>query len=85
MTLRDSSNNISSFKKLVSKFSDDETTKKIGGNLGWITPTNSPIPAIAEVLGLLEKNECSRPVKSDYGFHLLWVGNIKRKKEISHL
>tara|TARA_B100000949_G_scaffold212600_1_gene206900 strand:+ start:2446 stop:3726 length:1281 start_codon:yes stop_codon:yes gene_type:complete len=77
MTLRDSSNNINSFKKLIRKFSDDEQTKKIGGNLGWITPTNSPIPAIAEVLGLLEKNECSRPVKSDYGYHLLWVETVK--------
>ena len=76
MTLRDSSNNINSFKKLIRKFSDDEQTKKIGGNLG-ITPTNSPIPAIAEVLGLLEKNECSRPVKSDYGYHLLWVEAVK--------
>ena len=77
MTLRDSSNNISSFKKLIRKFSDDEQTKKIGGDLGWITPTNSPIPAITEVLGLLEKNECSRPVKSDYGYHLLWVEAVK--------
>ena len=60
--LRDSSINIDSFKKLVAKFSDDEQTNKIGGDLGWITPTNSPIPAITEVLGFLEKDECSRPV-----------------------
>ena len=77
MTLRDSSKGLDSFKKLVTKYSDDEPTKKIGGDLGWITPTNSPIPAIAEVLGLLEKNECSRPVKSDYGYHLLWVEAVK--------
>jgi len=77
MTLRDSSKNLASFKKLVIKYSDDEPTKKIGGDLGWITPTNSPIPAIAEVLGLLEKDECSRPVKSDLGYHLLWVEAVK--------
>ena len=77
MTLRDSSKNLASFKKLVTKYSDDEPTKKIGGDLGWITPTNSPIPAIAEVLGLLEKDECSRPVKSDLGYHLLWVEAVK--------
>ena len=77
MTLRDSSKNLNSFKKLIKKFSDDEPTKKIGGDLGWINPTNSPIPAIADVLGLLEKNECSRPVKSDFGYHLLWVEAIK--------
>ena len=77
MTLRDSSKNLDSFKKLITKFSDDDPTKKIGGDLGWINPTNSPIPAIAEVLGLLEKDECSRPVKSDYGYHLLWVEAVK--------
>ena len=77
MTLRDSSKSLFSFKKLVTKYSDDEPTKKIGGDLGCITPNNSPIPAIAEVLGLLEKDECSRPVKSDYGFHLLWVEAVK--------
>ena len=77
MTLRDSSKNLNSFKKLIKNFSDDEPTKKIGGDLGWINPTNSPIPAIADVLGLLEKDECSRPVKSDFGYHLLWVEEIK--------
>jgi len=77
MTLRDSSKSLSSFKKLVTKHSDDEPTKKIGGDLGWINPTNSPIPEIAEVLGLLEKDECSRPVKSDHGYHLLWVEAVK--------
>ena len=77
MTLRDSSNNLASFKKLVAKFSDDEPTQKIGGDLGWIDPTNSPIQAITEVLGLLEKDECSRPVKSDHGYHLLWVEAVK--------
>ena len=77
MTLRDSSKNLVTFKRLVSNLSDDEPTKKIGGDLGWITPTNSPIPAISDVLGLLEKDECSRPVKSDYGYHLLWVEAVK--------
>ena len=77
MTLRDSSKSLDSFKKLVEKHSDDEPTKKLGGDLGWINPTNSPIPEITEVLGLLEKDECSRPVKSDHGYHLLWVEAVK--------
>ena len=77
MTLRDSSKSLDSFKKLVEKYSDDEPTKKLGGDLGWINPTNSPIPEIAEILGLLEKDECSRPVKSDHGYHLLWVEAVK--------
>ena len=69
LSLRDSSTNLKKFKSLVTKKSEDEQTKKIGGDLGWITPENSPIPEIAAVLGLLEVGECSRPVKSSFGYH----------------
>ena len=75
--LRDSSTSLEKFKALVIKKSEDEQTKKIGGDLGWITPGNSPIPEISEVLGLLEVGECSRPVKSTFGYHLLWLEEIR--------
>ena len=75
--LRDSSTSLEKFKSLVVNKSEDEQTKKIGGDLGWITPGNSPIPEISEVLGLLEVGECSRPVKSSFGYHLLWLEEVK--------
>ena len=31
---------------MVSSHSVDKTTKEIGGDLGWITPENYPIPEI---------------------------------------
>ena len=77
LSLRDSSKNLSRFKSLVINKSEDEQTKKIGGDLGWITPNSSPIPEISEVLGLLEVGECSRPVKSSFGYHLLWLEEVK--------
>ena len=77
LSLRDSSTSLKKFKWLVTKKSEDEQTKKIGGDLGWITPENSPIPEIAEVLGLLEVGECSRPVKSSFGYHLLWLEEVR--------
>ena len=77
LSLRDSSTNLKKFKSLVTKRSEDEQTKKIGGDLGWITPESSPIPEIAEVLGLLEVGECSRPVKSSFGYHLLWLEEVR--------
>ena len=61
---------------MVIKKSEDEQTKKIGGDLGWITPNNSPIPEISKVLGLLEVGECSKPVKSSFGYHLLWLEDV---------
>ena len=73
LSLRDSSTNLNKFKKLVFEKSEDDQTQKIGGDLGWITPNNSPIPEISEVLGLLEVGECSRPVKTSFGYHLLWL------------
>ena len=75
--LRDNSTSLEKFKSLVIKESEDEQTKKIGGDLGWITPGNSPIPEISEVLGLLEVGECSRPVKSSFGYHLLWLEEVR--------
>tara|TARA_Y100000994_G_scaffold3758_1_gene3896 strand:+ start:513 stop:1787 length:1275 start_codon:yes stop_codon:yes gene_type:complete len=77
LSLRDSSTNLNKFKKLVFEKSEDDQTKKIGGDLGWITPNNSPIPEISEVLGLLEVGECSRPVKTSFGYHLLWLEEVR--------
>ena len=77
MSLRDSSLSLDLFKALVFDRSEDEQTKKIGGDLGWITPDNSPIPEISEVLSLLEVGECSRPVKSSFGYHLLWLEDVR--------
>ena len=77
MSLRDSSLSLDLFKALVFDRSEDEQTKKIGGDLGWITPDNSPIPEISEVLSLLEVGECSRHVKSSFGYHLLWLEDVR--------
>jgi len=77
LSLRDSSKNLNRFKSLVINKSEDEQTKKIGGDLGWITPNNSPIPEISKVLGLLEVGECSKPVKSSFGYHLLWLEDVR--------
>ena len=77
LSLRDSSTNLNKFKKLVFEKSEDDQTQKIGGDLGWITPNNSPIPEISEVLGVLEVGECSRPVKTSFGYHLLWLEEVR--------
>jgi peptidyl-prolyl cis-trans isomerase SurA len=77
LSLRDSSTSLGRFKTMVINKSEDEQTKKIAGDLGWITPSSSPIPEISEVLGLLEVGECSRPVKSSFGYHLLWLEEVR--------
>ena len=77
-TIKDSINNISDFKKMVKTYSVDKTTKEIGGDLGWITPDNYPIPEIGKAIKYIEINSCSPPINTSFGFHLLWLENIKK-------
>ncbi len=60
------------------KYSDDESTKKMGGNLGWINPENYSIPEIGLAIKHVKKEECSPPINSSEGFHLIWVENFKK-------
>ncbi|NOZ04607.1 MAG: hypothetical protein GXO92_08430 [FCB group bacterium] len=76
-SLRDSATTLERFISLVKTYSKDEKTKDIGGDLGWIDPNNYPLPEIAKVIPYLKQNECSPPVKTDYGYHLLWLEGIK--------
>ena len=73
----DSIKTLTDFKDMVEKHSDDKTTNKIGGNLGWIDPLNYSILEIGQAIKYLEQNKCSPPINSSIGVHLLWIENIK--------
>ena len=64
--------------KYFEKYSNDETTKNLGGDLGWIDPNSFSIPEIGQVLKHIKINECSPPVNSSMGFHLIWIDKIKK-------
>ena len=76
-TFKDSSKNLEVFMGLVKKHSADEDTKKSGGNLGWINPDTYPIPEFGLVLNQIKKGECAGPVRTDLGYHLIWLETIK--------
>jgi foldase protein PrsA len=74
-----------SFSDAVSQFSSDTTTKEKDGALGWIKYGES-IKEFQEVAFSLEKGQISRPVKSDYGYHIIYVldrREIERPENIS--
>ena len=62
---------------MVKKHSFDKTTKEIGGNLGWITPENYPIPEIGKAVKYIDLNSCSPPINTSFGFHLLWLEKVR--------
>ena len=78
VTLKDSCLTIDLFKKYAKKYSKDPQTSGLGGDLGWITPNNYPIKEIGAAVSLIKKEECSLPINTSYGFHLLWLEKIKK-------
>jgi len=76
-TIKDSCKNIQDFKKFVKKHSKDYQTSSIGGDLGWIVPDQYPIKEIGLALNYINVGECSQPINTSYGFHLLWLERIK--------
>ena len=76
--LKDSSKTLLDFKNLAKTYSRDEQTSNLGGNLGWIVPDTYPIKEIGKVINYLKVNECSPPINSTFGVHLLWIEKIKK-------
>jgi len=77
-SLMDSATTLDKFKELVKKHSSDKTTIDIGGDLGWIDPTNYAVPEIGQAIKYIELESCSPPINSSIGFHLLWVDGLKK-------
>ena len=75
--LKDSSKTLDAFIQTTKEGSMDEKTASNGGSLGWINPSTYPVPEFGLVLGQIEKNVCAGPVRSELGYHLLWVEEIK--------
>ena len=77
LSFKDSTQTLNDFIDLAKKISTDETTKKTGGNLGWIDPNTYPIKEFGLVLNQININEVGGPIKTDLGYHLLWIESIK--------
>lgn len=49
-----------------------------GGDLGWVPPGDT-VPAFEEAMNQLKPGEVSRPIKTQYGYHIIQV--IDRRQE----
>ena len=75
--LKDSSATLEQFVKNVKQYSTDKETKSSGGNLGWINPKTYPIPEFGLILNQIESGVCAGPVRTDLGYHLVWLEDFK--------
>lgn len=69
------------FAEIAKEYSTDPGSAENGGSLGWIDNTGRAqfVPEFTEALGTLKVNEVSKPVKSDYGYHLIKITEQKEK------
>ncbi len=66
-----------SFKDAVKKYSADTYTKKVGGELGYITK-NMVVEGFWNGIKDLKPNEISKPFKSKFGYHIALVEDIQK-------
>lgn len=60
-----------SFEDVAGEYSDDPEVALNNGNLGWYDLTSLSIPQFAEVLDTLKVGNISKPIKTDYGYHII--------------
>ena len=77
VSLKDSCSNLELFKNFTKKYSKDSQTSQIGGDLGWINPQTYPIKEIGLAIPIIKAEECSLPINTSFGFHLLWLEKIR--------
>ena len=75
--LRERISNGESFEDLAREFSDDPVSAEQGGDLGWIEPEDM-VDAFEESLYELDApGDVSQPVETQFGWHLIRLGEIR--------
>jgi parvulin-like peptidyl-prolyl isomerase len=65
------------------KYSDDGATRDAGGELGYII-RGQMVAQFEEAVFSLKKGELSRPVRTEYGYHLIQVSDIRPEAQIPY-
>lgn len=73
-----------SFDALVAEFSEDEETKKRGGDLGYFSEERM-LPELFAVVQSLPVGDTSKPIRSRLGFHLLRLTEALPAREMTVL
>lgn len=71
------------FEDLVAAFSEDERTKKVGGDLGWFGRGRMP-EDFAEVVFGLEVGQLSEPFRSALGWHVAEVTDTRDSTRLDY-
>lgn len=71
------------FAKLAKKYSDDSSNAKKGGDLGWISTGDMVDEFDAAAFKLKKGKYTTSPVKTTYGYHIIYKVDEKSKPKLS--
>jgi len=75
--IKNSIKSFDDFYKAAQEFSDDKTSNSNGGLLGMIDLEYYQVPEIKKVIKDINIKTTSSPTLTSFGYHLIWVENIK--------
>ena len=64
------------FGKLARKFSDDESTKNNGGDLGWFRKGTLSDAALSEAVFSMNKGDVSEVIRGKFGLHIVKITDV---------
>lgn len=70
----------SQFGKLAKKYSQDPGSAAKGGDLGCLTSSDQLVPEFKSAVFKAKKGEIVGPIKTQFGYHLIEVTDIKKAK-----
>ncbi|MFQ6615321.1 MAG: peptidylprolyl isomerase [Fidelibacterota bacterium] len=77
LTISDSIHTAQDMVRFAARYSQDDRTRSLGGNLGWVDPSQLPWTEVGDILPTLTPGHVSAPLKAGDGLHLLFVHEIK--------
>jgi len=73
------------FAEISNEYSTDEAAKAQGGDLGWIASDANMDADFLAAAFALEKGQISDPVKTQFGYHIIEVTDIKEKESFEDM
>jgi len=70
-----------SFETLAAEYSSDTGTAAAGGVLGWLGSGDSPASEFEDALLALDVGEVSEPVRTEFGYHLIRLDDLRSGKK----
>ncbi|MFQ5601795.1 MAG: peptidylprolyl isomerase [bacterium] len=70
------------FSEAAKQYSKDEPTASRGGDLGWFQIDQFQIETFKKAIVGLKKGDISQPVKTKFGYHLIWVEDRKPARRL---